>query len=78
MCPLVLRSLDNTIQRNRDYIAGGKPLTDPDSLRYQEQLHNDAEIARRDLELFEIDVKARYGGKLPSWWKYDRKSEECK
>jgi hypothetical protein len=58
-------------------MAGRKPATDPDSLRYQEQVHNEAEKARRDLELFEIDVKARYGGKFPSWWQDYTASKEC-
>jgi hypothetical protein len=78
MCPLMLRDLHNTLQRAQDFIAGRKPATDPDSLRYQDQVHREAEVARRDLELFEIDVKVRYGGRLPSWWQYKATSEECR
>ncbi len=39
-----------------------------------EPLHRDAENAKRDLDLFEIDVKAQYGGSFPSWWHYN---EHC-
>lgn len=34
-------------------------------------LHHDAENAKRDLDLFEIDVKTQYGGSFPSWWHYN-------
>jgi hypothetical protein len=82
-CPLMVQDMYNTLHKAEAFIAGRQPLTDPESVRRaeetrrdQEQLHREAQSARRDLELFEIDVKARYGGSLPAWWKYEL-SAEC-
>src|SRR5262245_58059937 len=41
---------------------------DAERQRRLDPLRQDVQAAKRDLDLYEIDIKAKYGGSLPAWW----------
>ena len=52
-------------------------IANPETTRRNEERTRRLDLARRnvqdaarDLDLFEIDIKAKYGGALPIWWQY--------